>query len=646
MVKVELKDGSKLEVELGMSILDIAKKISEGLARNAMAGKVDGEVKDLRYPIEKDCKLEILTFDDEDGKKAYWHTTAHIMAQAVKRLYGESVKLTIGPSIENGFYYDFDVEKPISENDFEKIEEEMKKIIKEDLPLERYTLSRTEAIEFMKELDEPYKVELIEELPEGEEISFYKQGDFTDLCAGPHLMSTGKIKAIKLLSTSGAYWRGNENNKMLQRIYGISFPKTSQVEEYLQMLEEAKQRDHRKIGKELELFMTHPLVGSGLPMYLPNGAVVRKLLERYIQDKETAMGYQHVYTPSLANVDLYKTSGHWDHYKEDMFPVMKIDTEELVLRPMNCPHHMLVYKNKIHSYRDLPIRIGELAHDFRFEDSGSVCGLERVREMCQNDAHLFVRPDQIKEEVARVVQLILAVYKDFGFKDYRFRLSLRDKNDKHKYFDDDEMWEKAESQLREILVELGLDFYEAEGEAAFYGPKLDVQLKSAVGHDVTVSTCQLDFLLPERFELEYIGQDGEKHRPVVIHRAILGSSDRFISFLLEETKGNFPLWLVPIQVKILPISEKQNDYCEELLEKVQKTGIRVAYDSRNEKIGYKIREAQMEKIPYMLVVGDKEKEENKVTVRSRSKADLGTISIDEFIEKVLGEIKDKKSIGE
>ena len=413
MVKVELKDGSKLEIESGMSILDIAKKISEGLARNAMAGKVDGEVKDLRYPIEKDCKLEILTFDDEDGKKAYWHTTAHIMAQAVKRLYGENVKLTIGPSIENGFYYDFDVENPISENDFEKIEEEMKKIIKEDLPLERYTLPRDEAIALMKKMDEPYKVELIEELPEGEEISFYKQGDFTDLCAGPHLMSTGKVKAVKLLSTSGAYWRGNENNKMLQRIYGISFPKASQVEEYLQMLEEAKQRDHRKIGKELELFMTHPLVGSGLPMYLPNGAVVRKLLERYIQDKETAMGYQHVYTPSLANVDLYKTSGHWDHYKEDMFPVMKIDTEELVLRPMNCPHHMLVYKNKIHSYRDLPIRIGELAHDFRFEDSGSVCGLERVREMCQNDAHLFVRPDQIKEEVARVVQLILSVYKDF-----------------------------------------------------------------------------------------------------------------------------------------------------------------------------------------------------------------------------------------
>lgn len=642
MVKVELKDGSKLEVELGMSILDIAKKISEGLARNAMAGKVDGEVKDLRYPIEKDCKLEILTFDDEDGKKAYWHTTAHIMAQAVKRLYGESVKLTIGPSIENGFYYDFDVEKPISENDFEKIEEEMKKIIKEDLPLERYTLSRTEAIEFMKELDEPYKVELIEELPEGEEISFYKQGDFTDLCAGPHLMSTGKIKAIKLLSTSGAYWRGNENNKMLQRIYGISFPKTSQVEEYLQMLEEAKQRDHRKIGKELELFMTHPLVGSGLPMYLPNGAVVRKLLERYIQDKETAMGYQHVYTPSLANVDLYKTSGHWDHYKEDMFPVMKIDTEELVLRPMNCPHHMLVYKNKIHSYRDLPIRIGELAHDFRFEDSGSVCGLERVREMCQNDAHLFVRPDQIKEEVARVVQLILAVYKNFGFKDYRFRLSLRDKNDKHKYFDDDEMWEKAESQLREILVELGLDFYEAEGEAAFYGPKLDVQLKSAVGHDVTVSTCQLDFLLPERFELEYIGQDGEKHRPVVIHRAILGTFDRFMCFLIEETKGAFPLWLAPTQVKVLTISDKQIDYAKKVEEVLQEKCIRVSVDDRSEKIGYKIREAQLQKVPYMLVIGDKEIEANAVGVRSRTDGDIGQMKLDEFVDKIVDEVKNYK----
>ena len=642
MIKVELKDRSILEIEPNMAIIDVARKISEGLARNAMAGKVDGEVKDLRYPIEKDCKLEILTFDDLDGKKAYWHTTSHIMAQAIKRLYGNNIKLTIGPSIENGFYYDFDIEKSISENEFEKIEEEMKKIIKEDLPIERFSLPREDAIKLMKEMDEPYKVELIEELPEGEEISFYKQGDFTDLCAGPHLMSTGKVKAIKILSTSGAYWRGNENNKMLQRIYGISFPKASQVEEYMQKLEEAKQRDHRKIGKELELFMTHPLVGSGLPMYLPNGAIVRKLLERYIQDKEVAMGYQHVYTPSLANVDLYKTSGHWDHYKEDMFPVMKIDTEELVLRPMNCPHHMLVYKNKIHSYRDLPIRIGELAHDFRFEDSGSVCGLERVREMCQNDAHLFVRPDQIKEEVARVVKLILSVYEDFGFKDYEFRLSLRDKEDKHKYFDDDEMWEKAESQLREILTELGINFYEAKGEAAFYGPKLDVQLKSAVGHDVTVSTCQLDFLLPERFELEYIGQDGEKHRPVVIHRAILGTFDRFMCFLIEETKGAFPLWLAPTQVKILTISDKQIEYAHKVEEKLQSIGIRVSLDDRSEKIGYKIREAQLQKVPYMLVIGDKEIEANTVGVRSRTDGDIGQMDLNEFADKIAEEVKNYK----
>ena len=642
MIKVELKDRSILEIEPNMAIIDVARKISEGLARNAMAGKVDGEVKDLRYNIEKDCKLEILTFDDLDGKKAYWHTTSHIMAQAIKRLYGNNIKLTIGPSIENGFYYDFDIEKSISENEFEKIEEEMKKIIKEDLPIERFSLPREDAIKLMKEMDEPYKVELIEELPEGEEISFYKQGEFTDLCAGPHLMSTGKVKAIKILSTSGAYWRGNENNKMLQRIYGISFPKASQVEEYMQKLEEAKQRDHRKIGKELELFMTHPLVGSGLPMYLPNGAIVRKLLERYIQDKEVAMGYQHVYTPSLANVDLYKTSGHWDHYKEDMFPVMKIDTEELVLRPMNCPHHMLVYKNKIHSYRDLPIRIGELAHDFRFEDSGSVCGLERVREMCQNDAHLFVRPDQIKEEVARVVKLILSVYEDFGFKDYEFRLSLRDKEDKHKYFDDDEMWEKAESQLREILTELGINFYEAKGEAAFYGPKLDVQLKSAVGHDVTVSTCQLDFLLPERFELEYIGQDGEKHRPVVIHRAILGTFDRFMCFLIEETKGAFPLWLAPTQVKILTISDKQIEYAHKVEEKLQSIGIRVSLDDRSEKIGYKIREAQLQKVPYMLVIGDKEIEANTVGVRSRKDGDIGQMDLNEFADKIAEEVKNYK----
>ena len=460
MVKVKLTDGSILEVEQGSTILDVAKKISEGLARNATCGSVNGKVEDLRHEINEDCEIVIHTFkeDDLDGKKAYWHTTSHIMAQAVSRLF-PNVKFAIGPSIENGFYYDFDVEKPFTEEDKSKIEEEMKKIIKENLTIERFSLPKEKALELMK--DQPYKQELINDLADGEEISFYKQGDFTDLCAGPHLESTGKVKVVKILSSSGAYWRGDEHNKMLQRIYAISFPKASQMDEYMKKLEEARARDHRKLGKELELFMTSPLVGSGLPMYLPNGATVRRLLERYIQDKEIEMGYQHVYTPSLANTELYKVSGHWDHYKEDMFPVMKMDNEEMVLRPMNCPHHMLIYKNKMRSYRDLPIRIGELAHDFRYEDSGSVCGLERVREMCQNDAHLFVRPDQIKEEFGKVVQLILSVYKDFGFEDYEFRLSLRDKNNKEKYFDDDEMWEKAEGQLREILTELGVPFYEA-----------------------------------------------------------------------------------------------------------------------------------------------------------------------------------------
>ena len=638
MIEVELKDGSKKQVEAGQSVLDVAKSISEGLARVALAGRVDGKVVDLRYNLNQNCKLEILTFDDEDGKKAYWHTTSHIMAQAIKRLY-KNVKLAIGPAIDAGFYYDFDTDYRFSEADFEKIEAEMKKIIKEDLPIERFELPRGEAIKLMKDAGEDYKVELIEDLPEDEVLSFYKQGEFTDLCAGPHLMSTGKVKCVKIMSTSGAYWRGDENNKMLQRIYGISFPKASLLEEHLQMLQEAKERDHRKLGKDLELFMTHKLVGSGLPMYLPHGATVRRLLERYIQDKEIKMGYEHVYTPSLANVSLYKTSGHWDHYKEDMFPVMKMDNEELVLRPMNCPHHMLIYKNKMHSYKDLPIRIGELAHDFRYEDSGSVCGIERVRQMCQNDAHLFVRPDQIKDEVARVVKLILDVYKDFGFEDYKFRLSLRDKNDKHKYFDDDQMWEKAEGELREILKELGLDFYEAEGEAAFYGPKLDVQLKSAIGHDVTLSTCQLDFLLPERFELEYIGEDGKAHRPVVIHRAILGSSDRFMAFLIEETKGAFPTWLAPVQVKILPISDKHLEYANKVKETLQEKELRVEVDDRAEKIGYKIREAQLQKVPYMLVVGDKEEQEGKVGVRDRKQGDIGAIPLDEFVSKIEEEVK-------
>ena len=644
MLKVTLKDNSEIEVEKGTSILEVAKKISEGLARNATCGEVDGEVKDLRYELQEDCNLVIHTFqeDDLEGKKAYWHTTSHIMAQAVKRLF-PNVKFAIGPSIDNGFYYDFDVETPFTDEDKAKIEEEMKKIIKEDLEIERFSLPKKEALELMK--DQPYKVELIEELPEGEEISFYKQGNFTDLCAGPHLLKTGKVKAIKILSSSGAYWRGSEKNKMLQRIYAISFPKNSQLQEYLDFLEEAKQRDHRKIGKDLDIFMTHKLVGSGLPMYLPNGETIRRILERYIQDKEIALGYAHVYTPSLANVDLYKTSGHWDHYKEDMFPVMKMDNEEMVLRPMNCPHHMLIYKHQMHSYRDLPIRIGELAHDFRYESSGSVCGLERVRQMCQNDAHLFVRPDQIKEEVGRVLNLIKEVYqKDFGFpaSSFKYRLSLRDKANKEKYIDNDEMWETAESQLREILKELNIDFYEAEGEAAFYGPKIDIQIRTALNHDVTIPTCQLDFALPERFELEYIGEDGKAHRPVVIHRAILGSSDRFISFLLEETKGNLPVWVAPVQVKILPITDNQHKYAYKVKEELQAKGIRVEVDDRNEKTGYKIREAQLQKIPYMLIVGEKEVEGNTVSIRSREEGDIGAKSVDEFIKEILEKIDNKK----
>lgn len=641
MIKVELKDGSIIEVEEGKSILDVAKQISQGLARMAMVGKVDGEVKDLRFELNKDCKLEILTFDSIEGKKAYWHTTSHIMAQAVMRLFPDT-KFAIGPAIDEGFYYDFDSSAAFNDEDKEKIEAEMKKIIKDDLPIERFSLPKEEALKLME--GQPYKQELINDLPEGEEISFYKQGDFTDLCAGPHLMSTGKIKAIKLLANSGAYWRGDEHNKMLQRVYAISFPKASELEEFLKLREEAKERDHRKIGKDLKLFMTHKLVGAGLPIYLPKGATIRRLLERYIQDKEIALGYSHVYTPSLANTELYKISGHWDHYKDDMFPIMKMDTEEMVLRPMNCPHHMLVYKSELRSYKDLPIKIGELANDFRYENSGAVCGLERVRQMCQNDAHLFVRPDQIKEEVGKVLKLIVEVYqKDFGFpsSSFKYRLSLRDKNNKEKYIDNDEMWETAESQLRAILKELNIDFYEAEGEAAFYGPKIDIQIKTALNHDITIPTCQLDFALPDRFDLTYIGEDGKEHRPVVIHRAILGSSDRFISFLIEETKGVFPTWLAPTQVKILPIADSHKEYAKKVREALMLKGIRTELDDRNEKIGYKIREAQLEKVPYMLIIGNKEMENEEVGVRSHKDGDIGAMKLNEFVDKIKYEVDNK-----
>lgn len=637
-MEIILKDGSKLEAKDNITVLELAKQISEGLARVATAGKVNGEIVDLRYNITKDkSEVEILTFDScIDGKKAYWHTTAHVLAQAVRRLF-PNVKLAIGPAIDDGFYYDFDIEKPFTDEDKEKIELEMKKIIKENLLIEKFSLPRKEALELMK--GEIYKEELINELPENEEISFYKQGDFTDLCAGPHLESTGKLKSVKILSSSGAYWRGSEKNKMLQRIYAISFPKASMLDEHLALLEEARQRDHRKIAKQLNMYTTSDLIGPGLPLYMPKGATVRRLLEQYILKKEIRLGYEHVYTPSLASVELYKKSGHWEHYAEDMFPVMKIDNEELVLRPMNCPHHILVYKNDMHSYRELPIKIGELANAFRYESSGSVCGLERVRQMCQNDAHLFVTPNQIKDIIEEVVQLILTVYRDFGVTNYEFRLSLRDKNDKEKYFDNDEMWESAESQLRQILKELNVDFYEAEGEAAFYGPKLDVQIKTAIGHDISISTCQLDFLLPEKFELEYIGEDGKTHRPILIHRAILGSLDRFMAFVLEETKGALPTWLAPVQVKVLPISENHVEYAKTVVESLKDEDIRVELDDRSEKIGYKIREAQLSKVPYMLIVGEKEIEANAVGVRSRVDGDIGQMPKDKFIEKIYQEIR-------
>jgi len=569
------------------------------------------------------------------------HSCAHLLAHAVKHLY-PNAKFWVGPVIEEGFYYDIDLgDEVITEDDLAKITKEMKKIVKSDKLIKRIELSKEEALEMFK--DDPYKIDLIENMPEDEIITAYKQDDFIDLCRGPHVNTTKLLKYFKLLKVSGAYYKGDSKNKVLQRIYGVCFENEEDLEKHLQDLEDAKNRDHRKLGKELELFTSHELVGPGLQMWLPNGAKVRTELENYIRTKESKEGYDHVYTPCLGSVDLYKTSGHWDHYKDDMFPVMKMDNEELVLRPMNCPHHMLIYKNKPHSYRDLPIRIGELAPDFRYEASGAVCGLERVRQMCQNDAHLFVRPDQIKEEVSSVVNLILSVYEDFNIKDYSFRLSLRDKNDKEKYFDDDEMWDKAESELRKVLTDLDLDFYEAKGEAAFYGPKLDVQIKSAIGHDVTLSTCQLDFLLPERFDLTYTNEKGEKVRPVVIHRAILGTFDRFMAFLIEETKGAFPLWLAPTGVNIIPVNNDYHlEYSKEIEQLLKDNDIRVNLDARDEKLGYKMRESVTKKIPFTLIIGDKERDTKTISYRKYGTEETVNVSKEEFIQLLNNTIKNKK----
>ena len=584
------------------------------------------------------------SFENEEYRQTYWHTCSHIMAQAVKRLWPE-VKLAIGPSIKEGWYYDMDAPFAFTPEHMAEIEAEMRKICKEKLKLERFELPREEAIKFMEEKNEPFKVELIQDLPEDAHISFYKQGEFTDLCAGPHLDSTGRVKgnAIKLLACNAAYWRGDSNRETLQRIYGIAFPKKDELDAYLERLEEAKRRDHRKLGRELGLFMTSDLVGKGMPMFLPKGYTVWQILENYIKEKERKLGYQHVMTPCVGTVDLYRTSGHWDHYKENMFPAMEVEDESFVLRPMNCPHHMMIYANRPHSYRQLPVRIGEVAHDFRFEASGTLKGIERARHFCQNDAHLFVTPDQIKSEVASVCDLIFDVYKDFNITDYRCVLSLRDPADKKKYHDDDEMWNKAESALREVLTELGIHFTEEIGEAAFYGPKLDVNVKPAVGNEYTLSTCQLDFCLPAKFDLKYVDSNGVEQTPVVLHRAILGSLDRFMAYLIEETMGAFPAWLAPVQVKVLPVTDRAAEYANEISAALDAKGFRMEVDERNEKIGKKIREATLEKVPYMLVVGDRDMENKTVSVRTRSGEDLGAMSLEAFAAK-LGEDVATKAI--
>ena len=567
------------------------------------------------------------------------HSCAHVLAQAVKHLYPQA-KFWVGPVVEEGFYYDIDLgDQTISDDDLPKIEKEMKKICKDGKRIVRHEVSKEEALEEFK--DDEYKLDLINGLEDGT-ITTYSQGDFTDLCRGPHVETVKLCKNFKLIKHSGAYWKGDKNNKVLQRIYGVCFPTKEELEAHIQLLEEAKERDHRKLGKELGIFMFADIVGKGLPMWLPNGFTVRRLLSDYIMNKELELGYEHVMTPSLGNVKLYKKSGHWAHYKDDMFPAMELDDEAYVLRPMNCPHHMVMYKSTLHSYRDLPVRIAEIANDFRFEASGALTGIERARAFTQNDSHIFCRPDQIAQEFKNVAHLILDVYKDFGFKDYSFRLSLRDKNNKEKYFGNDELWEKSENELREVLKEMDVEFYEAEGEAAFYGPKLDVQVKSALGHDVTLSTIQLDYQLPERFELTYVDENGDKVRPVVIHRAILGSLDRFIAFLLEETKGNLPLWLAPTQVQVIPVKlEYHDEYAKEVVAKLRKAHFRVNNDNRDEKLGYRIREAQLKKIPYQVVLGDNERDNGTVTYRKHGEKKQTTVTFEEFVELLNTEVENK-----
>ena len=630
---ITLKDGSQKEYSGSMSVIDIAKDISEGLARVACAGEVDGEVVDLRTVIDRDCSLSILTFDDEGGRGALRHTASHILAQAIKRLYPDA-KLAIGPSIADGFYYDIDKEVPLTSDDLEKVEAEMKKIVKENLPIERFELPRAEAIALMKEKDEPYKVELIEDLPEDAVISFYRQGEFTDLCAGPHLMSTKPVKAFKLTSLAGAYWRGSEKNKMLQRVYGTAFTKKADLDEHLAMIEEAKKRDHRKLGKELGLFMMRE-EGPGFPFFLPNGMVLKNTLLDYWREIHRKAGYVEINTPIMLSRHLWETSGHWDHYKENMYTTV-IDEEDFAIKPMNCPGGILVYESEPRSYRDLPIRMGELGLVHRHEKSGQLHGLMRVRCFTQDDAHIFMMPEQIKDEIKGVVKLIDEVYSLFGFK-YHVELSTRPEDS----MGSDEDWEMATDALRAALDDIGLPYVVNEGDGAFYGPKIDFHLEDSIGRTWQCGTIQLDFQLPLRFNLEYTGADGEKHRPIMIHRVVFGSIERFIGILIEHFAGAFPTWLAPVQVKVLPISDKHMEYGEKVLAKLQEAGIRAEIDNRAEKIGYKIREAQLKKIPYMLVVGAKEEEEEKVSVRSRFAGDEGQCGLDEFVAQVKEEIAGK-----
>ncbi|QIL46268.1 threonine--tRNA ligase [Vagococcus coleopterorum] len=639
-IKITFPDGAVKEFGAGVTTKEVAESISKSLAKKALAGKFNGELVDLVKPLDADGSLEIVTPDHEDALQILRHSTAHLMANAVRRLY-PTIHFGVGPAIDNGFYYDTDNgENPITEEDLPKIEAEMMAIVKENNPIVRKVVSKEEALELFKE--DPYKVELITDLPADEEITVYDQGDFVDLCRGVHVPSTGRIQVFKLLSVAGAYWRGNSDNHMMQRVYGTAFFDKKELKEYMQFREEMKERDHRKLGKELGLFMTNSDVGAGLPFWLPNGATIRRVVDRYITDKEISLGYQHVYTPIMANVEFYKTSGHWDHYHEDMFPPMDMgDGEMLVLRPMNCPHHMMVYKNEVHSYRELPIRIAELGMMHRYEKSGALSGLQRVREMTLNDGHTFVRPDQIKDEFKRTIELMVAVYEDFNITDYKFRLSYRDPENTEKYFDDDQMWDKAQKMIKEAVDEMGLEYVEAEGEAAFYGPKLDVQVKTAMGIEETLSTIQLDFLLPERFDLTYVGEDGENnHRPVVIHRGIVSTMERFVAYLTEVYKGAFPTWLAPIQGTIIPVSNEHHmDYSFEIKERLEKLGLRFQVDERNEKMGYKIRASQTQKIPYQLVVGDKEVEAGEVNVRKYGSKETTSMALEDFVTAVTTEVQ-------